>query len=67
MLKQNYLIPRIAFEMIGEITKIITPSTIENPPKTPKYVDSETCSYTRTNCALIACAAAEAKNHNAIV
>ena len=52
--------------MIGEINKIITPITIDNPPKTPKYIVSETCSYTRTNCALIACAAAAAKNHNAI-
>lgn len=66
-LNYYYLIPRIAREMIGLMNNKITPSKIENPPSTPKYIVSETTSYTRTNCALIADAAAEAKNQSAIV
>ena len=67
MTQYNYLIPRIAREIIGLINNSTTPNAIDIAPSTPKYIVSETASYTRTNCALIACAAAEAKNHNAIV
>ena len=53
--------------MIGEMNRMTIPIKIDKPPNTPKYIVSETCSYTRTSCALIACAAADAKNQRAIV